>query len=318
MAIDDAIIGKFQFLPLCLFRVARSARNTSGPCAAPAAFKELAGNDQWKMATPSDGVLKGKWWEIFGDPQLNQLEELVTINNQNVKQAEAQFRQARAPVLRITPTTIPLSDRPIDYAKLMRKKRRQGSGGTSQPFRCPYTASWEPDLWGRVRLSVQNAVDNAQVSAADLENIRLSAAGAACHRLLSAGGSGHAGGGSERYYRRLSEEPATDHQPLQRRSRIAERDITLAQTQLAGAKAQSTDLHIARAEYEHAIAMLTGQSPSSLEIGVSKIAGPPPPIPLGGSLTAFRAAPDIAANERLVAAANANVGYCRSPRTIPR
>ena len=136
--------------------------------AAPA-FKELNGNDQWKMATPSDQLLKGKWWEMFNDPELNRLEELVAIDNQNVKQAEAQFRQARAlvagnyanyyPTIGSNPS-ITQSDR---------------AGGTSQSFSLPATVSWEPDLWGRVRLAVESSAHSAQVSAADLENIRLSA-----------------------------------------------------------------------------------------------------------------------------------------------
>ena len=85
----------------------------------PAALKEMAGNDQWKMATPSDGLLKGKWWEIFGDPELNRLEELVNVNNQNVKQAEAQFRQARALVLANHANYYPtIGSTPGDLAKL--------------------------------------------------------------------------------------------------------------------------------------------------------------------------------------------------------
>src|SRR6202166_2082813 len=142
---------------------------------APVTLKEMAGNDQWKMATPSDDLPKGKWWEVFGDPQLNQLEELVNINNQNLKQAEAQFRQARAlvalnranyyPTISSTPAITQTSNGP---------NTGRGAGGTSQSFSLPADVTWEPDLWGRVRLSVENAVSNAQVSAADLENVRLS------------------------------------------------------------------------------------------------------------------------------------------------
>ena len=139
----------------------------------PPALKAMAGNDQWKMATPSDGLLKGNWWEIFGDPQLNRLEELVSINNQNVKQAEAQFRQARALVAANHANYFPSigSNPSITQSDT---GLNGGRGGTSQTFSLRATATWEPDLWGRVRLSVENAVSNAQVSAADLENIRLS------------------------------------------------------------------------------------------------------------------------------------------------
>jgi NodT family efflux transporter outer membrane factor (OMF) lipoprotein len=278
---------------------------------APPALKELAGNDQWKMATPSDDRIKGKWWEIFGDPELNRLEELVDVNNQNVKQAEAQFRQARELVAANRANYYPTigSTPAITQTDTGSNVGRQV--GPSQSFSLPAVATWEPDLWGRVRLSVENAVNNAQVSAADLENIRLSqqALLATDYFLLA----------------------AQDMQAVVLRDTIdsyeknlqltvnrynggvaSKSDITLAQTQLAGAKAQSTDLRVARAQYEHAIAMLTGQAPASLEIGVSKIAGAPPPIPLAVPSQLLERRPDIAANERQVAAANANVGIAET------
>jgi NodT family efflux transporter outer membrane factor (OMF) lipoprotein len=272
--------------------------------AAPA-FKELNGNDQWKMATPSDQLLKGKWWEMFNDPELNRLEELVAINNQNVKQAEAQFRQARAlvagnyanyyPTIGSNPS-ITQSDR---------------AGGTSQSFSLPATVSWEPDLWGRVRLSVENASDNAQVSAADLENVRLSA-----QALLATDYFVMVGNDMQQAI--LSDTIQAYQKNLQLtinrfNGGVASRsDITLAQTQLAGAQAQSTDLRIARAQLEHAIAVLTGQAPSGVEVPLAMIAAPPPPVPLALPSTLLERRPDIAANERLVAAANANIGIAQT------
>jgi outer membrane protein TolC len=146
------------------------------PIQSPVAYKEFAGNDEWKMATPSDTLMKGKWWEIFDDPQLNKLEEMVDINNQNVKQAEANFRQARALVAAAHANYYPtIGSTPSITQTDVGSQAGRGFGGTSQTFLLPFTASWEPDLWGRVRLSVQNAVDNAQASAATLENARLSA-----------------------------------------------------------------------------------------------------------------------------------------------
>src|SRR6202795_4828456 len=269
------------------------------------AFKELNGNDQWKMATPSDQLLKGKWWEMFNDPELNRLEESVAINNQNVKQAEAQFRQARAlvagnyanyyPTIGSNPS-ITQSDR---------------AGGRSQSFSLPFAISWEPDLWGRVRLAVENASDNAQVSAADLENSRLSA-----QALLATDYFAMVGNDMQQailadtiqaYQRNLQLTINRFNGGVASRS-----DITLAQTQLAGAQAQSTDLRIARAQMEHAIAVLTGQAPSAVEVPVAMIAAPPPPIPLALPSALLERRPDIAANERLVAAANANIGIAQT------
>jgi len=160
-------------------------------------------------------------------------------------------------------------------------------------------------------LSVENAVSNAQVSAADLENIRLSqqALLATDYFLLSA---------QDMQLNILSDTIETYEKNLQLTTNrfkggVASRsDITLAQTQLAGAKAQSTQMHIARAQAEHAIAMLTGQLPASLEIGASKISGPPPPIPMGVPSQLLERRPDIAASERLVAAANATIGIAQA------
>jgi NodT family efflux transporter outer membrane factor (OMF) lipoprotein len=275
------------------------------------ALKEMVGNDQWKMATPSDGLLKGKWWEIFGDPQLNRLEELVSVNNQNVKLAEAQFRQARALVAANHANYYPT----IGSAPAITQNdagRNTGRGnGTSQSFSLPATATWEPDLWGRVRLSVENAVNNAQVSAADIENIKLSqqALLATDYFLLAA---------QDMQLKVLSDTIAAYDKNLQLTINrynggvASKSDITLAQTQLAGAKAQSTDIHIARSQDEHAIAMLTGQAPASLDIGPTTIAGPPPPIPMAVPSQLLERRPDIAANERQVAAANANVGIAET------
>jgi NodT family efflux transporter outer membrane factor (OMF) lipoprotein len=271
----------------------------------PAALKEMAGNDQWKMATPSDGLLKGKWWEIFGDPELNRLEELVNVDNQNVKVAEAQFREARALVLANHANYYPsIGSTPAISQSYEERK-------ASHSFSLPATATWEPDLWGRVRLSVENAVSNAQVSAADLENVRLSqqALLATDYFLLAA---------QDMQLKLLSDTIEAYEKNLQltvnrHAGGVASRsDITLAQTQLAGAKAQSTEMRIARAQDEHAIAMLTGQPPASLAIGASKIDGPPPPIPIGIPSQLLERRPDIAANERQVAAANANIGIAET------
>ena len=276
----------------------------------PAALKEMAGNDQWKMATPSDGLLKGKWWEIFGDPELNRLEELVNINNQNVKQAEAQFRQARAMVAANHANYYPsIGSTPAISQSYIGECER---AGTSQSFSLPATATWEPDLWGRVRLSVENAREQRAGERGRSGKCPAKPAGAAGDRLLLAGGAGHAAKTCcsdtiEAYEKNLQLTINRHAGGVASRS-----DITLAQTQLAGAKAQSTEMHIARAQDEHAIAMLTGQPPASLEIGASKIAGPPPPIPIGVPSQLLERRPDIAASERQVAAANANIGIAET------
>jgi NodT family efflux transporter outer membrane factor (OMF) lipoprotein len=236
---------------------------------------------------------------------------LVNVNNQNIKQAEAQFRQARAfvtanhanyyPVIGSSPS-IGQSDSGLNSGR---------TGGTSQSFSLPAIASWEPDLWGRVRLSVENAVDNAQVSAADLENLRLSA-----QSLLASDYFALAAQDMQQAILRDTIDAYEKNLQLttnRYNGGVASKsDVTLAQTQLAAARAESTDTRISRAQYEHAIATLTGQLPSSLDVAISKIAGPPPPIPLAVPSQLLERRPDIAANERLVAAANANVGVAET------
>jgi NodT family efflux transporter outer membrane factor (OMF) lipoprotein len=272
---------------------------------APPALKEMAANDQWKMATPSDGLIKGKWWEMFGDAQLNQLEEFVNVNNQNVKQAEAQFREARATVLSNHANYYPT----IGATPGITQTFERGSNGAN--FSLPIAASWEPDLWGRVRLSVQNAVANAQLSAADLENIRLSEQALLATDYFSMAAE-------DMQMKVLSDTIESYRKNLQltinrHAGGVASRsDITLAQTQLAGAQAQYTEAHIARSQFEHAIAVLTGRPPASLEIATTLINAPPPPIPVGVPSTLLERRPDIAANERQVAAANANVGIAEA------
>src|SRR5690348_17042738 len=125
-------------------------------------FKELPpGNDQWKASTPRDGELKGKWWEMFGDPQLNALEEQVSISNQGLKQAEAIFRQAQGLVAAARANAYPvITTNPGISTTGTGASRSSSAGnrgsGVSTVFTVPFTASWAPDLWGRVRLNIEN------------------------------------------------------------------------------------------------------------------------------------------------------------------
>ena len=272
---------------------------------APPAFKGLEGNDQWKVATPGDTLLKGKWWEIFGDPELNRLEEFVAIDNQSVKQAEAQFRQARALILSAHANAYPTIGVSGNISESYQSEVSRHS------FSTPATVSWEPDLWGRARMATSAAVSNAQLSAAQLENLKLSqqALLATNYFLLAA---------QDMQMAVLSDTIATYERNLElvtnrHAGGIASRsDLMLAQTQLANARAQHTELHIARAQDENAIAVLTGREPSALRIGATRIAGPPPPIPTAIPSQLLERRPDIAAAERQVASANSNIGLAEA------
>jgi NodT family efflux transporter outer membrane factor (OMF) lipoprotein len=286
--------------------------------ATPPGYKEIAGgNDQWKVSSPSDGVLKGKWWELFADPQLNKMEEMVSVSNQNVKQAEAEFREARALVALNRAgyfPTIGTSPAITNSHQLIQQKAGPTTASfssTTNTFGLPFSASWEPDLWGRVRLSVENATASAQSSAADLENVRLS-----MQTTLAVD-----------YFNLLGLDMQTDllndtvtayDKALQltvnrfQGGVASKADVAQARTQLETTRAQLIDLGVDRAQFEHAIAVLTGQPPSSLTLPPGKIAGPPPPVPAGVPSQLLERRPDIAAAERQMAAANAEIGLARA------
>ena len=278
----------------------------------PAGFKELTENDRWKFAKPNDGELRGNWWELFNDAKLTELESMVSVSNESLKQSEAQFRQARALVRVNRAGYLPtIGTSPGISTSGAGRARPGASSGVTSSFSIPISASWEPDLWGRVGLAVENAVTNAQASAADLENVRLS----------------------------LQAELASDYFQLRgidmnvdlltntldayskavelTRNRYnggvaSKADVVLAQTQYDSTRAQLTDLGVARAQFEHAIAVLTGHAPSDITIPKAAIQGPPPAIPVSLPSQLLERRPDIAADERRVAAANANIGLAKA------
>ncbi len=280
-------------------------------------YKELPpGNDQWKASTPRDGEIKGKWWEMFNDPRLNSLEEAVNISNQNIKQAEANFRQARALVAINRAGYYPtIGATPAITTTGTGASRASSAGnraaGVSTLYNLPFSASWEPDFWGRVRLSVENATALAQASAGNLENVRLlyETDLAVDYFLLL---------GTDMQEKLLEDSIAAYERALQLTINrfnggvASKADVAQAQTQVDTTRADRTDLNVVRAQYEHAIAVLTGQPPANLTIPTGSIPGPPPPVPVGLPSQLLERRPDIAAAERQVAALNAEVGLAET------
>jgi NodT family efflux transporter outer membrane factor (OMF) lipoprotein len=279
----------------------------------PPAFTE---NDQWKTAHPNDGELRGNWWEMFNDPKLNELEQMVNPSNQTVKQAEAQFRQARALVALNRAQYFPtIGAAPAISTGL--SSTRAGSGtavasrGVTTQYTLPLSVSWEPDLWGRVRLAVENASASAQASAADLENVRLSLQTelATDYFLLR---------GIDMQLALLNSNITGYERALQLTINrfnggvASKTDVLQAQTQLDSTKAQATDLGVTRAQDDHAIAVLTGRPPEQLAIPLGDIKGLPPPIPAAVPSQLLERRPDIAGAERRVAAANAEIGLAQT------
>lgn len=270
----------------------------------PAAFKEAG---SWKVGEPRDHLPRGKWWEIFGDPLLNELQEQVTSANQNVRIAEAQFRQARALAQASQAGAFPSVSGGLSAARSHASSA--GQVATSHTF--SLSASWEADLWGRVRRQVEAGEAGAQASAADLEAVRLSAHAAMAQNYLLLRSA-------DTQKRLLDDTVAAYEKSLQLiRNRyaagVAARvDVIQAQTQLKATQAQSIDLGVQRAQLEHAIAVLCGKTPASFAIATAPNRVVFPAIPTGVPSELLERRPDIAAAERRMAAANAQIGIAKS------
>jgi NodT family efflux transporter outer membrane factor (OMF) lipoprotein len=297
--------------------------------AVPAAYKENADwHADWKPAQPSDALRRGAWWEIFGDPMLSDLERQVDVSNQSLKQAEAQYRQAAAIVSAARASFFPTLGVSASAQRAGRfgnsgsivsggtviGGNSGGSSGSSHPsntFSLPFAASWEPDLWGRVRRTVEGDVANAQASAATLESTRLSLQAQLAQtyfqlRIIDE-------------QKRLLDDTVVAYQKSLKLTQnqydvgvAAKADVIEADTQLKSAQVQAIDLGIARAQYEHAIALLTGRLPTEVSIERARLQIAPPPIPLDVPSTLLERRPDVAIAERQAAAANAQIGVAES------
>lgn len=292
-----------------------TAKYQRPPMQTPAAFKGMADSAQWKTATPGDGILKGKWWEIFGDPELNHLEEQVAVSNYSVKQLEAEFRESLALIAVSRSGYYPTVTTSPSISQSDRGPNGGGAPGhgTSSSFEPIFGASWVPDLWNRVGLAVQNANAATQVTAANLENLRLSLQATLAIDYFELRGDDeqldllNKNIDIYKTYLDLTNNRFTG-------GVAAKSDVYLAQTQLYQTQAQAIDLGVTRNEYEHAIAVLTGQPPAQFSIASipGKISGAPPSIPVGVPSTLLERRPDIAAAERNAAAANASIGIART------
>jgi NodT family efflux transporter outer membrane factor (OMF) lipoprotein len=270
------------------------------------------------VAQPKDDALRGKWWEIFNDPQLNALEEKVNVSNQNIAAAEASFFAARALVKEARSQLFPtVTTNPA--ITVQRSKGLSGtavsptssSSGTVADYSLPFDATWQPDLFGRIRNTVSAAAYGAQASAADLENARLTVQADVVMDYFQLHGQ-------DALKQLLDSTVAAYQQSLDLTSALyqtgigTDEAVSQAETQLETTQAQDTALGIQRAQFEHAIAMLTGQPASTFSIPVDTLKGNPPAIPFGVPSQLLERRPDIAAAERLIAQANAQIGIARA------
>ncbi|HTX14322.1 MAG TPA: efflux transporter outer membrane subunit [Candidatus Baltobacteraceae bacterium] len=284
------------------------------PADVPPAYKEAA-SPGFENAQPSDALAKGKWWEIYGDSQLNSLEEQVTVSNQSLRAAQAQFAQARAAVQVARAAYYPT----VSGSGSASRTRQSQNGplfGASSPinyndFQLPIDASWEPDVWGRVRRTVEAARSEAQASAADLANVDLS-----LHAELALDYFELRGLDSQKKLLDstvVSYEKALELTNSRFTGGIASAvDVAQAQTQLETTRAQDEDVDVQRTAFEHAIAVLIGKPPADFSQMPTPLTAPPPPVPASLPSELLERRPDIAAAERRVQEANAQIGVARS------
>lgn len=280
------------------------------------AFKELGAANivegSWKAAQPSDQAARGKWWESFHDPELNGLEEKLNISNQNIVAAAANGQAARAMIRQARAQYFPaLTANPAITNSRLSTAFGQSIGANFTTYALPFDASWEPDLWGRIRNTVKANALAAQASVADLENVRLSAEAdlAADYIELRA---------QDQLKRLLDSTVSAYGETLELTLAVYkaglgnDEAVAQAESQLKAAQSQDTNLGVLRAQYEHAIALLAGQPASTLSIPWKAVYSNPLPIPLGLPSELLERRPDIAAAERSVAQANAQIGIAKT------
>lgn len=270
----------------------------------------------WKEAQPGDEASRGKWWTVYNDPQLNALEDKVAVSNQTLKAATDQYLQAREQVRIARSQYYPeLAAGPsIGRTRLSYNSANTVKGVTNyqyNSFSLGGEAQWEPDLWGQVRRTVEQARAGLQASAADLANVELSIRAELATDYFELRGLDS--------QKQLLDNTIVSYQAYLELTQVrfqggvaTDSDVALAQTQLETTRSQDLDVGVARAQYEHAIATLIGVPPANLSLPPMPQGQRIPPIPVGMPSDLLERRPDIAAAERRVAAANAEIGIAIS------
>ena len=279
----------------------------------PPAYKEM-GN--WKTAQPGDEKLGDKWWEVFQDSRLNDLEEQIAVSNQNIKAAFAQYQQARA-VLRYNradyyPTVVaaPSAGR-TRYSNNRPPHNPSFSGVTFNDFVVPLELTYEADIWGRVRRTVESSRDQAQASAADLAAVNLS-----MHANLA---FDYFAARSLDAEEKLLQDTVVQYEDALKLNEdrydgglASDVEVEQARTQLETTRAQAIDVGVARAQFQHAVAVLVGKPPAEFTLPPLPLTAPPPSVPAGMPSELLERRPDIAAAERAMASANAQIGVAKA------
>jgi NodT family efflux transporter outer membrane factor (OMF) lipoprotein len=285
----------------------------------PDAFKE-APPEGWKLAEPADAIPRGAWWQLYGLPELSALEQQVSISNQNVIAAIAQYREARDQIRIARSALFPtVNFSPLVGITQANSSARTSSGGvvTSQgsglvvDYSLPVDFAYQADVWGSVRRSVTAASATAQASEADLENILLMNQAQLAQLYFQL----HGLDGDAKLLETTLQLYGQSLQLTKDRMQAgvaSGADVAQAQAQYDSTRAQWIDIGVARAQFEHAIAVLTGKPPAELTIPPMELTTLPPPVPIGVPSELLERRPDISGAERRMAAANEQIGIAKS------
>jgi NodT family efflux transporter outer membrane factor (OMF) lipoprotein len=279
----------------------------------PTGYKEAG---DWKPAQPNDQNLGGSWWQIFQDQHLNALEDQINVSNQNLKAAEAQYTQARAVLRYYRADYYPSISAGAAATRARISNNRppghlSSNGATYNDYQIPVELSYELDVWGRVRKTVESQREQAQASAADLATVNLSLHAQLAMYYFQA----RSLDAQEQLLNSTVTQYEQAYQLTDSRFKgglASEVEVQQASTQLETTRAQAIDVGVLRAQYEHAIATLIGKPASSFHLSPLPLTSPPPFIPLELPSELLERRPDIAAAERRMAAANAQIGVAKA------
>ena len=278
------------------------------PAVAAPAFKEAG---EWKAAEPGEQLPRGKWWEAYGDPGLNNLQERIEISNNTLHEAEARYRQAQATATVASSALFPSLNADASANRNHTGARGATPAAVQNAFGAGLAAGWEFDLWGRVRRNAEAGRATAAAGAADLESVRLSVHAVLAQTYFSL----RVADTEQAQYTRIVADYARFLQMT--RNRYAQgvdtrADVATAETQLKSAQAQAIDLRLQRTQLEHAIAVLLGQPPAEFSLAAAALTLTPPAPPRLIPSQQLERRPDIAAAERRLAAASAQIGVARA------
>lgn len=278
-------------------------------------FSDHGRQGNWSEAAPADTTLRGDWWTMYGDSELNALEEKIDPANQTMKSASEAYQQAHD-LVRIAhadlfPTVSIGFSAQRERISANRPLRPTNAKSYYWDFLLPVDVSWEPDLWGRVRRNIESASASAQASSADLANVRLSLHGQLAAIFFQIRGVD--------LQSRILDNTLNDYQDslnltreLSQHGLASDSDVEEAKAQLETARTEKTDLGVQRSQYEHAIAVLVGQPATNFHIDFHPLAAEPPHIPVGVPSQLLERRPDIAEAERQVASSNARIGVAKA------